>query len=604
MLKRGIGVGLLFVAGHAYSAGEIIVNTTADEVKNDNLCSLREAIEYINQGMPEAGYNGCGGEDSTAVVLLEKQKTYELNSQIKIQKALQLKTTYDTDVSNNQYGKNNATIKMVGNDRIFYVYDDNSESAQYSVSLIEVNLDGNPESTVNNGGLIFNRETLNLQYVKLTNGHASVNGGAIYNEGVSTDTNVGYVTASNVIFQNNTAPQGAVIYSELPYFNIYQTVIRDNKATSSTLPTLIYSAIAFDDDSTSANASSRYFGLKNSTIFSNTGYITNVRDGMIVNNITMIRNSMGLYLQGPKGDAYVSNSIIVENGSKNCVFAADDKTNLINNLTNTSMADCGSGTATDPNVNVANNKLLAGELEGKCDAAPADGLLCPYYTPENQFLGFFKPRLLMSYKTLADSLIVNRGRVLSNGTNITSLSSCEASDQRGKTRSTKELCDIGAIELVIDADSISPVGQDILYGETAKFSIADQLADGELLPASECEGLLGKRDDGKAWQAGCLQIVQTNTPSKGTLTLDQEGNITYVPNGNWHGSDEFKLRIMTTITRFSDSVGSQYIDIPAKIVQDPPNDFESKKVKTSGGSFGYGMLIALLGLVGLRRFKK
>ena len=51
MLKRGIGVGLLFVAGHAYSAGEIIVNTTADEVKNDNLCSLREAIEYINQGM-------------------------------------------------------------------------------------------------------------------------------------------------------------------------------------------------------------------------------------------------------------------------------------------------------------------------------------------------------------------------------------------------------------------------------------------------------------------------------------------------------------------------------------------------------------------------
>ena len=80
--------------------------------------------------------------------------------------------------------------------------------------------------------------------------------------------------------------------------------------------------------------------------------------------------------------------------------------------------------------------------------------------------------------------------------------------------------------------------------------------------------------------------------------------MTYVPNGNWHGSDEFKLRVMTTITRFSDSIGNRYIDIPGKIVQDPPNDFESKKVKTGGGSFGYGMLIALLGLVGLRRFKK
>lgn len=602
MLKRGIGVGLLFVAGHAYSAGEIIVNTTADEVKNDNLCSLREAIEYINQGMPEAGYNGCGGKDSTAVVLLEKQKTYELNSQIKIQKALQLKTTYDTSVGENQYGLNNATIKMVGNDRIFYIYDDNSENAQYSVSLIEVNLEGNPNSPINNGGLIFNHETLGLQYVKLINGHATVNGGAIYNEGVSTDKSAGYVSAQNVIFQNNTASQGAVIYSELPRFHLYQTVLRDNKATGSDQSILLYSAIAFNDDSTSGNASSRLYGLKNSTIFNNTGYITNVRDGMIINNITMIRNNAGFYLQAPKGDAYVSNSIISENGSKNCVFADGDKTQFINNLTKTS--DCGSGNSTDPNIEIGSNTLLAGELEGKCNAAPAEGLLCPYYLPEKQFLGFFKPRLLMSYQTLSDSLIVNRGRVLSDGTNITSLSSCESVDQRGKTRSTKELCDIGAIELVIDADSISPVGQDILYGETAKFSIADQLADGELLPASECESLLGKRDDGKAWQAGCLQIVQTNTPSKGTLTLDQEGNVTYVPNGNWHGSDEFKLRVMTTITRFSDSIGNRYIDIPGKIVQDPPNDFESKKVKTGGGSFGYGMLIALLGLVGLRRFKK
>ena len=604
MLKRGIGVGLLCISGHAYCAGEIIVNTTADEVKQDNLCSLREAIEYINQGMPEAGYNGCGGKAATAVVLLEKQKTYELNSQIKIQKSLQLKTTYDSNVGDNQFGLNNATIKMIGNDRIFYVYDDNSENAQYTVSLIEVNLEGNPNSTINNGGLIFNREVLGLQYVSLKNGHAAVNGGAIYNEGVSTDKTTGYVTAQNVIFQSNTAQQGAVIYSELPRFNFYQAVIRDNKATSSTTPTLLYSAIAFDDDSTSGNASSRLYGLKNSTIFSNTGYLANVRDGMIINNITMIRNSAGLYLQGPKGNAYVSNSIIVENGASNCTFAIDDKTNLINNLTNTSAADCGQGSTSDPNVNVANNKLLAGNLEGKCDAAPADGLLCPYYTPEKQFLGFFKPRLLMSYNTLSDSLIVNRGRVLSDGTNVTSLSSCEGSDQRGKTRSTKELCDLGAIELVIDADSITPVGQDILYGETAKFSIADQLADGELLPASQCEALLGKRADGQAWQAGCLQIVQTNTPSKGTLTLDQEGNIVYVPNGNWHGSDEFKIRVMTTITRFSDSVGNRYIEIPAKIVQDPPNDFKDKKVKVSGGSIGYGMLMALLGLIGLRRYKR
>ncbi|MFX9058039.1 CSLREA domain-containing protein, partial [Acinetobacter baumannii] len=46
MLKQGLGIGLLCIAGHAY-CDSIIVNTTADEVKDDHLCSLREAVEYI-----------------------------------------------------------------------------------------------------------------------------------------------------------------------------------------------------------------------------------------------------------------------------------------------------------------------------------------------------------------------------------------------------------------------------------------------------------------------------------------------------------------------------------------------------------------------------
>lgn len=60
MLKRSIGIGMLCVAGHAYSA-DIIVNTTEDITKDDKECSLREAIEYVNRGMPKEGYNGCGG---------------------------------------------------------------------------------------------------------------------------------------------------------------------------------------------------------------------------------------------------------------------------------------------------------------------------------------------------------------------------------------------------------------------------------------------------------------------------------------------------------------------------------------------------------------
>lgn len=79
MLKKSIGVATLLVASHAYS-DNIKVTITEDIVKNDTECSLREAIDYINQGMPEAGYYGCGGKDAISTVMLEKNKTYLLNT--------------------------------------------------------------------------------------------------------------------------------------------------------------------------------------------------------------------------------------------------------------------------------------------------------------------------------------------------------------------------------------------------------------------------------------------------------------------------------------------------------------------------------------------
>ena len=40
------------------------------------------------------------------------------------------------------------------------------------------------------------------------------------------------------------------------------------------------------------------------------------------------------------------------------------------------------------------------------------------------------------------------------------------------------------------------------------------------------------------------------------------------------------------------------------MVQEPNNEFEDKSVKTSGGALGLFGLFAVLGLVGIRRFKK
>ncbi len=618
-----LACALFTVTGYAYSA-DIQVTTLVDEDKDDAVCSLREAVEFLNKRSQkefENGYHGCGNKDASSTIILQRDQTYQLNSALNIKAAMTIRTAVSDGFNDNKKGLNNATLKMAGTDRLFVIDDNNVESALLLVGLIELNLQGS-SNKVNDGGLILNRENLSIQYSRLTGGAAN-RGGAIYNAGVASDAKntAGYVSINNSILQNNKADQGAVIYSEMPMYLITQSVIRDNEGAAGPNGALLFVQTGFNNDTIAGALTGRSSGIRSSTIFHNKGgYVANIREGMILNNNTIIKNAAGLYLQSlnrkvtttTNGEtkveefpsAYVSNSILVANGNTNCVNTSDDTTIVQSNLTT---SDCDRNAEKRlPNFmwnqNDPEQALIAGGTndEGICAAPPAKGLLCPYSTPKDQMLGFFKPRLLTSYKLLSDSLIVNKGRIYSDGTTF-SLASCEATDQRGKSRTGfNELCDLGAIELVVNRGEIPIVGQDILYGQIAKFSIAESLLDGELLDPATCEAQLGKRSDGQPWQVGCLQVIQTQTSSKGKVTLDQDGNVTYVPDSDWHGADKFNLRVMTTTTRFND-VSNYFIDIPTTIVQDPPNNFKSKTVNV--GSFGLGAILALFGLIGLRRLK-
>ena len=544
-------------------------------------------------------------------------------SPLELKVGMTITTATSGDFNDNKKGANNATLKMVGSDRIFFINDGSVEKELILVNLNELNLKGSA-TKLNDGGLIYNREALNIQYSRLTSGNAT-RGGGIYNAGILSDTEktAGIVRIGNSILEGNKADKGAVIYSEMPRYLVFQSVIRDNQGTSAIDGAILFVQTGFRDETTGVALQSRFAGINNTTIFQNKGgYVANIREGMIVNNITMIKNAAGLYLQAPKWtsktttgettteekfpSAFVSNSIIVDNGTTNCVTSSDDESVVQSTLTT---SDCNlHAPAERPNFmwdkNNLKHKLIAGDSVEKdiCDAPPADGLLCPFTTPKDQLVGFFKPRLLSSYSTLSDSLIVNKGRIYSDGSSI-GLASCELIDQRGKNRSGyDELCDLGAIELVINRSEVPIAGQDILYGQIAKFNISESLLDGELLDSASCERILGKRSDGQTWQPGCLEVQQTLTPSKGKLTIDQFGNVVYTPNSNWHGADKFNLRIITTTTRFND-VSNYYITIPTTIVQDPPNNFESKTVNVSGGSLGLTSILMLLGLIGFRRFK-
>src|SRR5690606_15190028 len=96
------------------------------------------------------------------------------------------------------------------------------------------------------------------------------------------------------------------------------------------------------------------YGIRSSTIFHNKGgYVANIREGMILNNNTIIKNAAGLYLQSlnrkvtttENGEtkveefpsAYVSNSILIANGNSNCGSISTDTTIVQSNLTTT---DC------------------------------------------------------------------------------------------------------------------------------------------------------------------------------------------------------------------------------------------------------------------------
>lgn len=623
MLKRTIGLSLLCIAGNAYSAN-IVVNTTEDEFNDttaNDKCSLREAVELVNRTgtdgkIPTAGFGGCNGD--TAVIVLESGKTYSVtdkfqDKEIKIKKPVAI-NSLPTDAFALKYnGENNAVIQYVGTTgaRLFNISDDNPNIANISVSFNQVDFIGcNASGNLlcsSKGGIIYNQESLSISFARMKNGNA-LEGGAVYNEGIANSgdasSSAGQLTFNNLYIHNNKALQGAAIYSAQPRYEILNSVFRDNTATlSDGTGTVVYvnQPVLVNDTTT---ATIRSGNIRNSVFFNNQARVANLRDGMIINNSTIIRNKAGVVLDSIKGAANFSNSIVAENGTHDCIKVAGN-TAKTNNLVYKS-GDCGDGETGNRNTRLVDNpstvtkedKLIAGSTEGICDKPPADGLLCPFRFEKEIFNGFFKPRLLAAYTTLSDSRIVNRGRVSSDGTLSNSLA-CESTDQRGKARETVVLCDIGSIELLIEDKG--KIGKDIKFGETAEIDLIDFLGDGELWPKGNCDAVYGALPAGQVWQEGCMRFVVGKEANKGELFIDSDAMLKYVPLRNYHGSDNFSIDVTTTTTRFSQAVNDRSLTLRGTIVQEPGDSFENKSVSTSGGSIGLFSILGMLGLAWIRR---
>src|SRR5690606_38965012 len=159
-------------------------------------------------------------------------------------------------------------------------------------------------------------------------------------------------------------------------------------------------------------------------------------------------------------------------------------------------------------------------------------------------------------------------------------------DQRGINRLMDNLfCDRGAIEITVPTSG-SLVGQDLLKGEIAKFSIESFLGDSDLIPKEQCNVMVGQQPTGEPWQYGCLKVVQTKTMSKRKARIDILGNMVYSTDSTWHRLDIFQMQVVTTSTRFNKS--KPYLTITTQIVQETKNEMEDRSVKTAGGAWGFG----------------
>lgn len=614
MLKKSIGIGLLLVTGQAFSA-DITVTTNLDNDVNDKECSLREAIKYINAGVPKEGYNGCGGENSSTTILLKEKENYVLTlGELSLSETATIKTNYETNVTETvNKGLKNAIISNKTG-RIFHIAPKLDETVKEipNVKINELTLKGcGTNCDIDKGGLVYAAANLTLDFVKLSSGYAT-QGGAIYIPSKSSEyLGSGLATISNTLIEQNVATFGAAIYADLTSYRIKQSVIRKNNTTDSSSAN-----VYIKDGATTQNSAYIY----NSTLYDNTGNVLNIVDGLAINNATIVRNkNIGVIYSASNKLASLANSIVLDNKENCSTSSSSDKANTViqNNITTLS---CGLGddnyrnklykTGLDPYEDLNTNNdfdsdlIASNSVEGVCPNIKqfTSSILCPFKESEDRFLGYFRPRILLSYNKMSDSPIVDQGaKEVSGSTRI----SCDGTDQRELQRPQNPVnlaCDRGAIEIVVPTSS-SLLGKDLKFGEIAKFSILEALGDSDLIPKAQCNKLVGEPAEGEFWQDGCMVIEQEkHVSSKGKMTIDLDGNLVYTPNSNWHGADIMTVKVITTTTRFNES--DPYLPVRVNIVQEPSGSMESDKIKTSGGSTGLGWLAVVLGLLIVRRTKQ
>lgn len=431
-------------------------------------------------------------------------------------------------------------------------------------------------NTANNGGIIYSDQSLYLSTTLLHDGYAG-KGGAIY------IGPAGALNAGTTEFKNNSANNGAAVFIEqmaLDAIRIKQSLFTAN--TASVGATLEVGAAR-----TGGNVADG--SILGSTFSGNTGKALSLRSDMTLNGDTIVLNKGGgIDFNGGTGVVY--NTILAVNSlneTDTSGVADCSNTGTVTFQRNLLLTGAGcTGVAADF-ISNSGNQLLMGKInpQGQCTGDNSgNGLLCPLADNGGTTRSHL-PRLLSSYTAATDSPVIDKGIATGTG-------QCITPDQRGKSRNAA--CDVGAVETQPAAGAY-PSGGDIRYGQSYVESLQVHLGDDELL--RDCPASPPVPPNEVAYQyartvPGCPWV--SVLPGRGKVVFNSDGTYTYTPTVDFHGRDNYAIRVMSVRSSLNPDTPGKSILLSAKVDDAPTHGISSDSI---GGSFDAFGLLVMSGLL-------
>lgn len=448
------------------------------------------------------------------------------------------------------------------------------------------------------GGIFFTSELLSLNSMKIANGKATSRGGAIFVAGQ------GGLLLDGVELSKNAAPQGAAVYSLYNSFSAQNSLVTEN----------VGSTIVQIDNAAGASGS-LLSTIVNSTFSGNDGLALSMREGAILNAMTIVGNTLG-GIDFHSEDVEVHNSIVAGNGTADCVglsyvapVPATGTTAAIQESPVFKFNLTGAGTGCSASVNAANSysKELTGTLMATVAAdgqVVTDGLLMPL-ADNGGLLRTHLPRLrigeVLTRSSPLASQIINQGYLSVLPGTATALA-CPSTDQREKSRNG--FCDIGAVEVQLLMGTTFSGGQFESTGPSQTFSLREDIGDEELLPSARCAEVSSSNGSPVTAAQGCPWLL--TEPTKGRVTFNADGTYTYTPFSEFHGFDEFVIQVTTTASILNEGTDPlvKSRSVKASVFMDPDGTVTSQSLLDGGAMDWWFLMLGGLMLGGRIRWSK